>query len=45
LSIYRQGLEGGLVQEEGDMSLEGQVVPKKDTFSVSGIVATEGWRY
>ena len=23
---------GGVVQEEGDVSLEGQVVPKKDTF-------------
>ena len=24
---------GGVVQEEGDMSLEGQVVPKKDTYT------------
>ena len=23
---------GGFVQEEGDVSVEGQVVPKKDTF-------------
>ena len=36
---------GGVVQEERDVSLEGQVVPKKDTFRVSGIDATERWRY
>ena len=27
---------GGVVQEEGDVSLEGQVVPKKDTFRYLG---------
>jgi len=32
LSIYGQGLEGGVVQKEGDVSLKGQVVPKNDTF-------------
>ena len=36
---------GNATHEEGDVSLEGQGVPKKDTFSVSGIDATEGWRY
>ena len=27
---------GGAAQEEGDVSLEGQVVPKKDTFRYLG---------
>ena len=36
---------GGAAQEEGDVSLEGQVVPKKDTFRYLGFDATKGWRY
>ena len=36
LSIYGQGLEGGVVQKEGDVSLKGQVVPKKNTFQYLG---------
>ena len=44
LSRTKTEYMGGVVQEEGDVSLEGQGVPKKDTFSVSGIDAAEGWR-
>ena len=29
---------GGVVQEEGDVSLEGQVVPKKDIFRYLGLM-------
>ena len=29
---------GGAAQEEGDVSLEGQVVPKKDTFQYLGSI-------
>ena len=36
---------GGATQEEGDVSLEGQVVSKNDTFRYLGSIATEGWRY
>ena len=28
----------GSVQEEGDVSLEGQIVPKKDTFRYLGLM-------
>ena len=33
---------GGVVQEEGDVSLEGQVVPKKDTFRYLGSMLQRG---
>ena len=33
---------GGAAQEEGDVSLEGQVAPKKDTFRYLGMLQRDG---